>query len=82
MARAIQLRYQSSDRHGLIHCQQINESKNDEKKVSGAYVFTGEISSLMQRLEDRLRDGSRLDALNVMEIMVGCQRDGPLRSLH
>ena len=79
-ARAIQLRYQSSDRHGVIHCiNKLMNAKKTAETVSGAHAFTDEISALMQRLKGNRRDG-RLDVLTVMEIMVligGLRKTGP-----
>ena len=79
-ARAIQLRYQSSDRRGVIYCiNKLMTAKMTEETVSGAHAFTDEISALMQRLRGHLRDGG-LDVLTVMEIMVligGLPKSGP-----
>ena len=83
-ARAIQLRYQSSDRHGVIYCiNKLMTAKMTEETVSGAHAFTDEISALMQRLRGHLRDG-RLDVLTVMEIIVligGLAKSGPFALL-
>ena len=69
-ARAIQLRYLSSDRHVVIDCiKKLMTAKMTEETVYGAHTFTDEISALIQRLKGHLRDG-RLDVLTVMEIMV------------
>ena len=47
-ARAIQLRYQSSDRHGVIYCIiKLMAAKMTEETVSGAHAFTDEITALM-----------------------------------
>ena len=79
-ARAIQMCYQSSDRHGVIQCiNKLMSTKMTSEAVAGAHTFTDEISALMQRLKGHLRDG-RLDLLTVMEIMVligGLPKTGP-----
>jgi len=79
-ARAIQMRYQSSDRHGVIQCiHKLMTTEMTAETVAGAHAFTDEISALMQRLKGHLRDG-RLDVLTVMEIMVligGLPKTGP-----
>ena len=74
-ARAIQMRYQSSDRHGVIQCiNKLMSTKMTAETVAGAHAFTAQ-----QRLKGRLRDG-RLDLLIVLEIMVligGLPKTGP-----
>ena len=53
-ARAIQLCFQSSDRHGVIHCiNKLMTAKMKDETVAGADVFTDEISALMQRLKSQ-----------------------------
>ena len=69
-ARAIQLRYQSSDRHGVIYCiNRLMTVKMKDETVVDAHIFTDEVSSLLLRLKGHLREGG-LDVLTVMEIMV------------
>ena len=69
-ARAIQLRYQSSDRHRVIYCiNRLMTVKMKDETVVGAHTFTDDVSSLMLRLKGHLREGE-LDVLIVIEIMV------------
>ena len=83
-ARAIQLRFQSSDRHGVIYCiNKLMTARMKDETVAGGHVFTDEINALMQRLKGHLRDGG-LDVLTVMEIMVligGMPSQDPLQCL-
>ncbi len=45
-ARAIQMRYQSSDRHGVIQCiNKLMTTKMTAETVAGAHAFTDEIST-------------------------------------
>ena len=47
-ARAIQPRYQSSNRHGVIYfINKLMTAKMTEETVSCAHAFTDEISALM-----------------------------------
>ena len=40
-AKAIQMRYQSSDRHGVIHCiNKLMTAKMTAETVAGAHAFT------------------------------------------
>ena len=79
-ARAIQSRFQSSDRHGVIYCiNKLMTVKMKDETVVGAHTFTDDVSSLMLRLKGHLREGG-LDVLTVMEIMVlieGLPKSGP-----
>ena len=79
-ARAIQSRFQSSDRHGDIHCiNRLMTGKMKDETVVGSHTFTDDVSSLMLRLKGHLRKGG-LDVLTVMEIMVlieGLPKSGP-----
>ena len=74
-ARAIQLRYQSSDRHGGIYCiNRLMTVKMTDESVIGTHTFTDDVSSLMLRL--KVREG----VLTVMEIIVligGLPKSGP-----
>ena len=79
-ARAIQSRFQSSDRHGVIYCiKKLMTVKMKDETMVGAHTFTDDVSSLMLRLKGHLREGG-LDVLTVMEIMVlieGLPKSGP-----
>ena len=79
-ARAIQSRFQSSDRHGVIYCiNRLMNVKMKDETVVGAHTFTDDVSSLMLRLKGHLREGG-VEVLTVMEIMVlieGLPKSGP-----
>ena len=58
--RAIQVRFQSSDRHGVIYCiNKLMTVKMKDETVVGAHTFTDDVSSLMLRLKGHLREGGQ-----------------------
>ena len=68
--RAIRLRYQTSNRHGVItSLSKLLEVKMASESQASAHAFTGKIKSLMLRIITHLRDGD-LDLVQVIEIMV------------
>ena len=68
--RAIRLRYQTSNRHGVItSLSKLLEVKMTSESQASAHVFIDKIKSLMLRIRTHLRDGE-LDLVQVIEIMV------------
>ena len=68
--RAIRLRYQTSNRHGVItSLGKLLEVRMASESQGAAHAFIDKIKSLMLRIRGHLRDGD-LDLVQVIEIMV------------
>ena len=66
--KAIRLRYQTSNRHGVItSISKLLEVKMTSESQAAAHTFIDKIKSLMLRIRTHLRDGD-LDLVQVIEI--------------